>query len=194
MPKNILIVQGHPDPAGGHFCNALESAYANGARHAGHDVSIIHASTSDFSILRTQEEFDTGKLTADIKTAQDSIQWADHLVIIYPLWLGTMPALLKGFFEQVLRPNFGFLIKEDGRWEKRLKGRTARVVITMGMPAFVYRWYFGAHSLRSLERNILGFCGIAPIRTSLIGIVDAPAPKGRLRWLARMEKFGSRGD
>jgi len=70
MPKNILIVQGHPDPAGGHFCNALESAYANGARHAGHDVSIIHASTSDFSILRTQEEFDTGKLTADIKTAQ----------------------------------------------------------------------------------------------------------------------------
>lgn len=73
MPKSILIVQGHPDPGGGHFCNALESEYTSGARTAGHDVRVISASTCDFPILRTKDEFDTGTLTQDIKTAQDSI-------------------------------------------------------------------------------------------------------------------------
>ena len=73
--------------------------------------------------------------------------------------------LLKAFLEQALRPGFAF--DESSRMPRKLlKGRSARIVVTMGMPAFVYRWYFGAHGLRSLERNILGFCGIRPIRAS----------------------------
>ena len=52
---------------------------------------------------------------------------------------------------------------KGGMGEKLLGGRSARVVVTMGMPALVYRWYFRAHSVKSLERNILGFVGIAPI-------------------------------
>ena len=91
----------------------------------------------------------------------------------FPLWLGDMPALLKGFLEQVARPGFAF--KGDGEnpfAHKGLAGRSARVVVTMGMPALVYRWYFRAHSLKSLERNILGFVGIAPIHETLVGMVD----------------------
>ena len=41
----------------------------------------------------------------------------------------------------------------------------------MGMPALVYRWYFRAHSVKSLERNILGMVGIAPVSETLIGTV-----------------------
>lgn len=92
----------------------------------------------------------------------------------------------------MLRPKFGFLLTPNGCWEKRLKGRSARVVITMGMPALAYRWFFGAHSLRSLERNILGFCGIAPIRSSLVGTVESENPKSRKRWLERMHSLGKR--
>lgn len=193
MPRRIVIVQGHPDPAGGHYGHALAKSYARGARHAGHEVQTLNVATCDFPILRSDAEFETGTLTDDIKAAQDTIQWGDHLVIFYPLWLGTMPALLKGFLEQVLRPKYAFLILDNGRWKKRLKGRSARIVITMRMPALAYRFFFGAHSLRSLERNILGFCGIGPLRTSTIGLVDSPNPKSRERWLKRMEKFGRRG-
>jgi len=193
MTQHILIVQGHPDPSGGHFCHALADAYVRGAQESGFGIETIPVAALDFPILHTKEDFDTGTLPADIKAAQDSVLRADHLVIIYPLWLGTLPALLKGFLEQVLRPGFGFHLTENGRWEKRLKGRSARVVITMGMPALAYRWYFGAHSLRSLERNILGFCGIAPIRSSLVGMVDSKNPKGRDRWLRRMQQLGARG-
>jgi putative NADPH-quinone reductase len=63
----------------------------------------------------------------------------------------------------------------------------------MGMPAFVYRWYFGAHGLKSLQRNILGFVGVRPVRSSLIGMVEAIGAKKRERWLARMYAFGADG-
>jgi putative NADPH-quinone reductase len=64
----------------------------------------------------------------------------------------------------------------------------------MGMPALVYRWYFGAHSLKSLERNILGFCGIRPIRESLFGMVEAAGDAKRRRWLATMRTHGRRAN
>ncbi len=64
----------------------------------------------------------------------------------------------------------------------------------MGMPALVYRWYFGAHSLKSLERNVLGFSGFGPIRESLVGMVEAKSGKGREKWLRKMAAYGAAGD
>ncbi len=78
-------------------------------------------------------------------------------------------------------------------WKKRLTGKSARIVVTMGMPAFFYRWYFGAHGLRSLERNILGFAGIGPIRESLFGMIEGVSDARRRKWLERMRTFGRRG-
>jgi putative NADPH-quinone reductase len=130
---------------------------------------------------------------AAILPAQDAIAWADHLVLIYPLWLGTLPAIFKAFLEQALRPGFA-VGGGSGGFAKRLKGKSARVVVTMGMPAFVYRWYFGAHSLKSLERNILRFCGIAPIRETLIGSVESLSEARRRAWLDRMRALGARAN
>jgi hypothetical protein len=63
----------------------------------------------------------------------------------------------------------------------------------MGMPAVIYRWYLLAHSLKSLERNILGFAGIGPIRESLIGMVEGMNEKQRAVWLEKMRRLGERG-
>jgi putative NADPH-quinone reductase len=105
-----------------------------------------------------------------------------------------MPALLKGFLEQVLRPGFATSkVQKGSSWEKMLQGKSARIVITMGMPALAYRWYFRAHSLKSLERNILGFCGIAPIRENLFGLVEAVSDKKRQSWLEKMKQLGQSG-
>ena len=105
----------------------------------------------------------------------------------------TMPALLKGFFEQAIRPGFAIDFKPNGMWNKRLKGRSARVVVTMGMPALIYRWFFGAHSLKSLERNILRFAGIAPVRETLFGGIESASDARRQKWLDRMKALGARG-
>ena len=94
-------------------------------------------------------------------------------MIVYPLWMGSMPALLNGFIEQVFRPGFALAPEQkDTEWRPTLKGKTAYIIVSMGMPAFIYRWFFGAHSLKSLERNILRFVGISPIKQNLIGNVE----------------------
>lgn len=194
MSKRIAIIQGHPDPAGSHFCNALTDAYAAGARGEGHEVRMIDVARLDFSLLRTQEQFRNEAPCEDVRDAQDTIRWADHVVFCYPLWLGTLPALLKGFLEQVFREGFAMKTRADGHgWTQLLKGKSARVVVTMGMPALMYRVFFGSHGLKSLERSILAFAGISPIRASLIGLVDSRSQDSRGRWLIRMQSLGRRG-
>jgi putative NADPH-quinone reductase len=192
VTRRIAIIQGHPDPAGHHFCHALADAYAQGAQAAGHEVQRIEIAQLDFPLLRTKEEFYSGLPPSSLKAAQEIIARADHLVIVYPLWLGEMPALLKAFFEQTFRPGFGFEYQDPlrGRWRKLLKGKRARIIVTMGMPAFIYRWYFAAHGLKNLRRNILGFCGVAPVRETLIGMVDGLSDAKRKKWLATMFEFG----
>ena len=192
MARRIVIIQGHPDPAGKHLCHALADAYAQGAEEAGHEVQRTNIAELEFSWLRTREAFESAPSPPVLQPCQEAIGRADHLVMVYPLWLGTMPALMKAFLEQVFRPGFAFKMAEPGKmWTKRLKGKAARIIVTMGMPALVYRWYFGAHSLKSLERNILGFSGIGPIKENLFGMVEGVSHATRQQWLRKMRSLGS---
>jgi len=190
VSKRILIIDGHPDALAERYLHALSKAYCDGAHAGGHEVRSIIVSELDFSLLRTSHDFQEGVPTESIGKCQELVSWAEHVVILFPLWLGGMPALLKGFLEQVLRPAFAFRADSHGWPKKLLKGRSARVIITMGMPAALYRWYFGAHGLKSLRRNILHFCGFSPIRESLIGAVEDIGAKGRGIWLAKIQKLG----
>lgn len=191
MKKRILLIQGHPDADERHFCHALEDAYAHGADQGGHEVRRIDVGRLDFPLLRSQKEWEHGTLPQGLVQAQQDIQWAEHIVLFFPLWLGEMPALLKAFLEQVARPDFAFTRKEGNPFgEKGLTGRSARVVVTMGMPAAVYRWFYRAHSLRSLERNILGFVGIGPVEESLIGMIGKLDARTAQKHLHKLEKLG----
>lgn len=187
----ILLLQGHPDNTRTHLCHALAGAYAEGAQAAGHEVKVVDVAALDFPLLRSQEQWEHGDLPAGLADAQQAIAWAQHLVIFFPLWLGDMPALLKGFLEQVARPGFAFSAGARTAFtSKRLKGRSARIVATMGMPALVYRWFFRAHSVKSLERNILGFVGIAPVDETLIGGVGNLDAAEAAKQLKKMRALG----
>ena len=97
-PKRVIVIQGHPDPQGGHFCHALAEAYERAARAAGHEVRNIVVAQLDFPLLRRKQDWDDDPASSVVRQAQQDILWAEHAVIIYPLWLGGMPALLKAFF------------------------------------------------------------------------------------------------
>ncbi|MCA8927889.1 MAG: NAD(P)H-dependent oxidoreductase [Alphaproteobacteria bacterium] len=188
----IFILNGHPDPAPGRLCQALADAYAEGARTGGHEVRRLAVGGMELPLLRSEGEFNQTTPPPAARQTQEALEWAEHWVLIYPLWLGTMPAATKALLEQTLRP--GFATDTAGRWPGgRLQGRSARVVVTMGMPALAYRWWFGAHSLKSLERNILKFCGIGPVRETLYGMVAAASARKRQGWLAEMRSLGERG-
>ena len=193
MGKKIVIIDGHPDGHADRLCHALARAYGDGAQAGGHEVRRIDVTALEFPLLRSKQDFDHGPVPPDIQAVQKNLIWADHMLMVYPLWLGTMPALLKAFLEQLFRPDFAFE-RQDKGWPRRLlKGRSARIIVTMGMPALAYRWLYGAHSLKSLERNILKFAGISPVRENLFGLVDAASDAKRRKWLEKIESLGRKG-
>lgn len=182
----ILIIDGHPDTSPKHFCHALADAYSEGARTGKHEVRTVRVSELDMPEVRSFAEWSQGELPDALYESQRLWEWAEHIVIIYPLWLGDVPAYLKAFLEQILRPGFAM----DEHMHGLLSGRSARIIVTMGMPAFVYRWYFFSHSLSNLRRNILQFVGIRPVRETLIGSVEKADHEA---WLNRVHRLGLRG-
>jgi putative NADPH-quinone reductase len=193
MARRVRLIEGHPDRARPHFNHALADAYADGAAAAGHTVERIDVAAFDFPLLRSKADWERGTVPVALTPVRRAVERAEHVVIFFPLWLGGMPALLKGLLEQVLRPGVALSHPDErGRVHKLLAGRSARVVVTMGMPAFVYRWYFRAHTVKALERNILGFVGFAPVHETLIGSVESIDDAGRGKWLGRLAALGRR--
>ncbi|MCB8839878.1 NAD(P)H-dependent oxidoreductase [Aurantimonas sp. VKM B-3413] len=194
MPRRILLILGHPDPAPNHLCRALADAYDEGARAEGHTVDRIDLSGLDFPLLRSPADFMSGSVPDALRPAADALAAADHVVIVFPLWLGTMPAVLKAFLEQLMRPGVAFENAAGGKGfpKGRLSGRSARVVVTMGMPSVVYRLWFRNHGIACLRRNILNFVGIRPVRETLYGMVEAGEPTKREGWIAQMRALGAR--
>lgn len=193
MSRRILLINGHPDPRPERFCAALADSYAAGAADGGHQLRRIEVGAQNYPLIRTAEEFEGTAEPPDIIVAQEQIRWAEHLIFIYPLWLGEQPAVLKGFIEQVFRYGFAISKADDGRFPERLlSGRTAHLVVTMGMPGPVFRWWFGAHSVRALELSVLRLSGITPTRRTLVGMVEGSRDR-RAKYLRRLHDDGRHG-
>ena len=148
--KHIAVIQGHPDPQGRHYCYALADAHATGAREAGHAVEMIDIARLEFPFLRSRADVEHGSVPDAIREAQAVLTRSDHIVLICPVWNGAMPAL-KGFLEQTFRSTFILPDAKPGErlgfssyfsQRKALTGKSGRVIATMQMPAFVYRWCF----------------------------------------------------
>ena len=193
MSKRILIIDGHPDSADTHFVHELAAFYRQGAKEGGHQVRTLRVAELRFPLLRNARAYVRGKVPPAIVAAQKSILWADHVVVLYPLWLGTLPALLKGFLEQVMRPGFAFEKATGGRHPKRLlKGRTARIVVTKGMPELFDEVDRSEHSIRSLASDVLGLCGIRPVRTTVLEGADTMRDVERDKARYDMRRLGAR--
>jgi putative NADPH-quinone reductase len=186
--KKILVILGQPHRHS--YGGALAGAYAAGAREAGAEVREIFVDELGFNPCATSPaEGEQG-----VKSAQEAIRWADHLVFVYPIWWGTIPAVLKGFFERVFTPGFAVHWHENSpRWDKLLTGRSARLIATMNTPGWIYRWVFGQPGHRTMKRTILGFCGIRPVRITEIGPVRGSSEARRKRWLEAVRALGARG-
>lgn len=189
LMRNIAIIIGHPDARVRHFCHALADAYEIGAKAAGHKVTRIDIGKMHYDYLNDQAEQEHYAVPAEIALAQSIIKDSDHLVFIYPLWLGSMPAKLKSFFEQIANSELAFYPQRRPMKGANLEGKSARVIITMGMPAIFYRFYYCRHSYLALKQGILNFFGIRPVRETLIGMVE-DRHCNHERWLSRLEGMG----
>ncbi len=187
----ILIINGHPDAES--FGFALHAAYKRGVLRSGAEVRDLVIRDLNFSPDLQFGYRKRTELEPDLLAAQESLHWAEHIVVIHPVWWGSWPAVMKGFFDRVLLPGF-FFRKIPGaalRWEKLLTGRSARIIYTLDTPRLFW-WLTGRPAYNALKWITLGYCGVAPIRGTAIGIVRLSSPERRRKWLAKVERLGAK--
>lgn len=187
----ISIIVGHPQQTT--FCEALAEAYRRGAESGGHTVSVFKLAEMNFEPILRGGYRTEQPLEPDLQAAYDALAASDHWVWIFPLWCGDMPAILKGFIERILQPD---LIRRQGtenamNW-RIFENKSARIITTMGMPVTIYRFWYGAHAIKLLKRNILQFIGIKPVHETLIGMIAESSSAQRDRWLKDAEAMGQK--
>ncbi|KFM95936.1 MAG: NAD(P)H-dependent oxidoreductase [Paenibacillus macerans] len=188
---NVLVITGHPDPQS--FCSALSHAYMEAAAsEKGANVRELDLSRMSFEPNLKYGYRKRMELEEDLLKAQELIRWADHLVFVYPIWWGTMPAVLKGFFDRVFLPGFAYKYRDNSPlWDKLLKGKTAHLLVTMDTPPWYNRWIYRRAGHRVMKRNILGFCGIKTVRITEFSPVSSSTEAMRAKWLEKSRKLGA---
>lgn len=187
----ILIINGHPDKES--FNYALAEAYKTGAINSGAEVKEIIIGELKFNPNLQFGYRKRTELEPDLLVAQEKINWADHLVWVYPVWWGSLPAITKGFIDRVFLPGFAFKKKENSVWwEKYLIGKTSRLISTLDQPTWYYKWINGNPSNIAMKRLTMNFVGIKKVKTTTIGPLRLSSEKFRINWLQKVEKLGQR--
>ena len=187
--KNILIINGHPDKES--FCFALAESYKMGANKSEANVKLLHLIDLQFNPILTYGYRKISPLEPDLIQIQQDILWANHLVFVYPNWWATFPALLKGFIDRVFVPGFAFKYRENSSfWDKLLKEKTARLIVTMDTPKWYYWIINKSAGHNAMKIGVLEFCGIKPVKISVFSPIKSSDEAKRKKWLAEVEKLG----
>lgn len=189
MNKRALVILGHSVLSS--FCGALAESYIKGTINAGNKVRFIALGDLKFDPILHQGYQQVQVLEPDLQVAQQAITWAQHIVFVYPIWWGAMPALLKGFIDRIFLPNFAFKYIENSiHWEKLLSGRSAHLLVTMDSPPWYFRWINHMPGHNQMKRTILEFSGIKPVTISSFGPIVSATKQKREQWLAQVNVYG----
>lgn len=181
---HALIVIGHHDPAS--LTHALAEQLAEGLRAAGH--------TSEFADL-AREGFDPrftladhavhrrlGPPPADVLAEQARIERADTVVLVYPIYWWSLPALLKGWVERVFSNGWAFYQAADGSTTKRLHDLTAHLIGVAGADAGTFERHGYGEAMRvQIEHGIFDYCGARVLSSTLLDDSEGQDPARHLR-------------
>ena len=189
--KKILVLLGNPDSST--FSGEMASAYERGAREAGHEVQRVNIGDMQFDPILHKGYKEIQALEPDLLDMQEKWRWADHIVIVYPNWWCTMPALLKGMFDRFYIPGFAFNFdKQTKKLIQRLKGKTGRVLVIAGTHSPFMTWLRFGDYTNEIVHGMLGFAGIKAY-ASTFGPSELVSQERREKWLGQVEQLGRSG-
>jgi NAD(P)H dehydrogenase (quinone) len=112
-------------------------------------------------VLREKELYTSGNKSISRETAffQKKIKEANKIVFVFPIWWNGAPAMLKGFFDKVLTPGFGYRF-EKNRVVKLFRKKKAAVIVTYASPDLYTTFILRDSGVRIVVNDILRFCGI----------------------------------
>ncbi|MEC7119471.1 MAG: NAD(P)H-dependent oxidoreductase [Pseudomonadota bacterium] len=188
MSQNILILNGNPKANS--LSHALTAAYLSGLPSTA-TVDVFHLSDMPFDPNLAFGYNQQQPLEPHLLAFQHALLKADHLVMIFPIWWGGMPAQLKGLIDRTFLPNVAFKYQAGSGMPKQLlKGKTARLILTMDVPTWYYRWQ-GSPVIRQLNQSILGFCGFKQIKVTRFGKVLHSSLLERQGWLKQVKNLAA---
>ena len=195
MQKKIFILLGHPDKQG--MCGRLANVYEAGAREGGHEVRRMNIGEMQFDLVLHKGYRERQELEPDLVKFQENVQWADHFVVIYPVWWVGMPAPLKGLFDRAWLPGsaFRYIKTHAGErtlfWHRLFRGKTARIIMTSGTAPWLVRFLPGNVNAQ-LRWGILWFAGFS-VRTLWLGPAENRPEPVCTSWCDRVHKLGQDG-
>lgn len=196
-PKKIVVLLGHPNP-GPTLSSELALIYETAAKNGGHKVRRFNIADMKFDPILHQGYKAIQELEPDLKTLQEAIKWCDHLVIIYPNWWQTMPAMFKGLFDRMWLPGFAFNMRKnkEGKqtigWYKRMKGKTARVFVLSGSHPWLIWLFFGDYT-NEIKMGVLWFAGFS-VKMSRLGPTDQAPEWKKNEWRKKVAWLAKRGE
>ncbi|MEZ5662126.1 MAG: NAD(P)H-dependent oxidoreductase [Burkholderiaceae bacterium] len=185
---DVLIIDGHPD--GDSLCAALAASHAEGLRAGGAQVDVLALRSLRFDPVLHAGYLQTQVLEPDLQQAQQSMLASRRIVVVTPVWWGSVPALLKGFLDRTLERGWAFRYHANGMPEGLLAGRSARLIVTTDSPGFYLRFIQGDPTVKALVRSTLRFCGLKPVDVTRIGPVKTSGGAQRQRWLDAVKLQG----
>lgn len=188
--KKILVILGHPSKDS--LNKKISDNYIKEAKDSGFEVRKIYLHDKKFDPILHEGYKEEQKLESDLKQSQKDIKWADHIVFIYPIWWGTMPALLKGFIDRTFLPGFAFEYRENSiKPKKFLKGKSARLITSSGMPGLLFCLMNSNKKL--MKRFFLNFVGIKPVRSTNFGGVEDISDEKLSKIQKKVRKLARKG-
>ena len=188
-----LIVFNHPYD--GSYCNAILESVQEGLKQGGHKCKLIHLDKDGFDpVMRGKDLMafvQAGKVGEEALRMVDpavmqykkKLEWAEHLVMIFPIWWMSMPAMMKGFVDKVIFPSVAYNM-DGGRLKSRLLAlRQVTVITTMNTPADVYREMFNNSVEGSLIKGTFNQIGIHDVRWISLNKVKQSGDEKRREWL-----------
>jgi NAD(P)H dehydrogenase (quinone) len=189
--KNILILNGNPKPNS--FADSLVDAYECTAKETA-NIRTFRLSEMDFNPDLSFGYDQVQPLESCLEAFTNALLWADHLVLISPVWWGSLPAKLKGLFDRVLLPGVTFTFEQNSLLPTPLlTGKTARLILTMDTPKELID-QLAQPILEQLGRHTLEFCGFAPPKVNLFGSVILSSDRQRSDWQTTVGELGSQCD
>ncbi len=191
MSKNIVVILGHPDSNS--YCASLAESYVQAAQQKGHSLKLFKLGDARFDPILHHGHNQRQELEPDLVEIREAILWASHIVFVYPIWWGSIPALLKGFIDRTFLPGFAFRYRPNSIWwDRLLAGRSAHLIVTMDTPPWYYRWIYKMPGHNQMKITILEWCGVKPVKISSFGPLKDSTDQQRENWRQKVIKYAER--
>lgn len=192
-----LIVFNHP--YGGSYCAAVMAAVEKGLEKSGQPYKTINLDQEEFDpVMKSKDliafagaaragEEALAVVDETVMRYKGMLEWAEHLVMIFPIWWMTMPAMTKGFIDKVIFPAIAYTM-DNGRLISRLQIKKVTIITTMNTPAEAYRDLFNNAIEGSLINGTFKKIGIEDVKWISLNEVKQASDELRKLWLAQIEK------